>query len=175
MSEPTHDPNLSAVERVLAGLTPSAGTFDRDALMFAAGRRSVRRGWAWPATAAGATAAAAVLAAVLLFGPGPKPEERVVVVEVERQPAPAPDRPNDPAVPVEQAPAAPPASPVRPDTDYLTLRQQVERWGDAGLPSAPPAADEAPARANPFDLPPDVQADPWLRRRTTQSNPGGPL
>jgi hypothetical protein len=51
----------------------------------------------------------------------------------------------------------------------LTVRHAVERWGDAALPSAPPAtAEEAPA-------PPDTGADPWLQRRKALLNPGGPL
>ncbi|HEX5273559.1 MAG TPA: hypothetical protein VFW33_23850 [Gemmataceae bacterium] len=172
MSQPTHDPELNAVERALAALTPSAGTFDRDALMFAAGRRSVRRGWAWPTAAAGSSLAAAVLAAVLLFRPAPAPEVRFIVREVERPPAAAPVPPETPAAPAEESPPSPP---IRPGTDYLTLRQQVERWGDAALPTPPPAAEEGPPRADPFDLPPDVQADPWLRRRMTPPQTGGPL
>ncbi len=175
MSQPTHDSDLTAVERALAGLTPSAGAFDRDALMFAAGRRSVRRGWAWPGAGAGAALAAAVLAAVLLFRPAPEPVVRVVVQEVERPPREVPTRPDETVAIPEETPPAPPTSPLRPQTNYLTLLHQVERWGDAGLPSTPPAAEDGPASANPFDLPPDVRADPWLQRRQSQLNPGGPL
>jgi hypothetical protein len=175
MSESTHDPELSAVERALAGLTPSAGAFDRDALMFAAGRRSVRRGWAWPGAAAGSALAAAVLAVILLLRPAPEPEVRFVVTEIERAPRETPSRPDETvASPAEPRPESP-ASPLRPETGYLTLRHQVERWGEAGLPSAPCSATDSPAIANPFDLPPDIRADPWLQRRTTQLNPGGPL
>jgi hypothetical protein len=176
MSESTHDPDLSAVERSLAALTPSAGAFDRDALMFTAGRRSARRGWAWPGAAACSTLAAAVLAAVLIFRPAPEPVVRVEVVrEVERLPADAPAPPERSPIPVEEAPATPPVSPIPPQGDYLTLRQQVERWGDAALPAAPPAVEDKPVRAGSFELPPDVQVDPWLRRRDPQSHPGGPL
>jgi hypothetical protein len=166
MSEPTHDPDLSAVERALAGLRPSAGTFDRDALLFAAGRRSVRRGWAWPGVAVASTLAAAVLAAVLTFRPAPPRVEHTVYVEVPQQ------LHEDPAPPAIETP---PASSPRPQTDYLTLRRQVERWGDAALPSAPSPAEETTTSDNPFDLPPDVRADPWLQRRTTQPHSGGPL
>jgi hypothetical protein len=166
MSEPTHDPDLSAVERALAGLTPSAGTFDRDALLFAAGQRSVRRGRAWPGIAVVSTRAAAGLAAVLVFRPAPAPVEHTVYVEVPPKPR------DDPAPPAAEAP---PESSPRPQTDYLTLRRQVERWGDAALPSAPPAAEDAPAGDNPLDLPPDVRADPWLQRRTNQPRTRGPL
>ncbi len=107
---------------------------------------------------------------MLIFRPAPEAQVRVVVQYVDRPPAEAPPRPDAPA---EES--APPSSPPSAGADYLTLRQQVERWGDAGLPPAAPATEERPARADPFDLPPDVQADPWLRRRNTQSNTGGPL
>ena len=86
MSQPRNDPSLSAVERALAGLAPSAGALNRDALMFAAGRRSARRGWAWPAATAGSALAAAALAAILLLRPAPPAEVRTVVVEVPQAP-----------------------------------------------------------------------------------------
>jgi hypothetical protein len=61
------------------------------------------------------------------------------------------------------------------EPNYLTARHAVERWGEAGLPTAPLPTEDAPARADPFDLPPDVRADPWLQRREALLNPGGPL
>jgi hypothetical protein len=171
MSQPPHDPDLTAVERALAGLAPSAGTLNRDALMFAAGRQSVRRGWAWPAVAAGSAFAAAVLAAFLLLRP---PTVQTVVVEVPQPPREEPSRPADTAAPSEEP--RPPMSPPSRETDYLTLRHQVERWGDAGLPASRPSAAEAPALDDDWlGLPPGSRVDPWLQRRKTQPNPGGPL
>jgi hypothetical protein len=177
MSEPTHDPGLTALERALAGLVPSSGALNRDALMFAAGRASVRRGWAWPCAAAGATAAALVLGALLLLRPAPEPVVRFVPVPAPPQPSETPTPPDAPSAVGEALAPAPKASPLPPETDYLTARHQVERWGDAGLPHAPiPAADERPApAADPLDLPPDARADPWLQRRKAMLNPGGPL
>ncbi len=71
MSEPP-------VERLMR-FTPDAGSLDRDALLFAAGRASARANRAWVALA-GALAAAQVLTLVLLWprpaapaGPGPAP------------------------------------------------------------------------------------------------------
>jgi hypothetical protein len=161
MSQPRNDPSLSAVERALAGLAPSAGALNRDALMFAAGRASAPRGWGWPC-AAGATLAAAALAVLLFFRPAPEPVVRYV-------PAPA--------APQETAPSPPPAgdslaqdeapvSPPRPGMGYLTLRQQVERWGDAGLPSTPLADDGKPTES------PDAGSGSWLRRRQAVLNTG---
>jgi hypothetical protein len=176
MSQPTHDPALTALERALAGLAPSAEGLNRDALMFAAGRASARRGWAWPCAAATAGAAAVLLAALLLLRPNPPAEVRYVEVPVPPvQPDnPAPAAPDESPEP-EATPAPPPASPLRPEIDYLTLRQQVERWGDAALPRTP-AADEGPAPSGALlDLPPGTGADPWLQRRKAMLNPGGPL
>ena len=176
MSEPTHDPELTALERALAGLAPFAGQFNRDALMFAAGRQSVRRGWAWPGAAAGSALAAAVLGAVLLLCPARDPVERIIVKEVERSPRDTTPAPDLAATTVEEPPPAPAPSPLRPETDYLTLRRQAERWGDAGLPAAPAAVEPQPAAPDPLlGLPPDVRDDRWLQRRTALLNPGGSL
>jgi hypothetical protein len=174
MSEPPHNPDLNAVERALAGLTPSAGAFNRDALMFTAGRASVRRGWGWPCATAGSTLAVLILGALLLFRPTPEPVVHVVFLnspQVEKTPSP----PEAPAPPDE---APPPGStgPLRPETNYLTLRHQVERWGEAGLPNVPsPAADQKPAAPDLLDLPPDLRTDPWLQRRAAMLTSGGPL
>ncbi len=177
MSEPTHNPELTAVERALAGLAPSASGLSRDALMFAAGQRSVRRGWAWPATAAGSALAAAVLGALLLLRPAPAPEVRIIL-----RPIPAPQI-DTPPVPAKEPPElvealpAPKAVPPRPEPNYLTLRQQVERWGDAGLPAPAlsSAEDRRPGPDDRLDLPADLRADPWLQRRTALLTPGGSL
>lgn len=177
MSEPTHDPGLTALERALAGLAPSPGALDRDALMFAAGRASVRRGWAWPCAAAGATVAALLFGALLLLRPEPEPVVRFVPVPAPPRQNETPSPPDAPSA-VGEAPApAPKGSPLPPEPNYLTVRHQVERWGDAGLPRAPiPATDERSMPPNDLlDLPPDVRADPWLQRRKAMLNPGGPL
>jgi hypothetical protein len=165
MSEPTHDPNLTAVERALAGLAPSAGALNRDALMFAAGQRSARRGWAWPGAAIGCAVAAAVLGAILLLRPPPEPVERVVYVAVPIPPREGPPSPGDESGSFVETPSVPQASPPRQDTTYLALRQQAERWGDAG-PAPPPrgAATGQPA---------DVPAAPWFERHSAQLTPGG--
>jgi hypothetical protein len=166
MSQPTHDPELTAVERALAGLAPSAGALDRDGLMFAAGRRSARPGWAWRGAAVASTLAAAVLGALVLLRPEPEP-----VVRIEYRVVPGPHEVAPlPTAPEEVAPPRTPSSP-QPETNYLTLRQQVERWGDAGLPAPRTARtpDERPAAEDPLDW----RADPCLQRRKTLPTPGG--
>jgi len=176
MSEPPHDPDLTAVERALAGLTPSAGQLNRDALLFAAGRRSLRRGWAWPCAATAASLAAAILAALLFLRPEPGTVVRFVPVPsapVETAVSPPDERSSPP-----DGPPTASASPLRPDLDYLTVWHQVERWGDAGLPPTrlAPTSDDRPAAAiDPLDLPPDLQSDPWLQRSKAMLTPGGAL
>jgi hypothetical protein len=173
MSQPRHDADLTPVERALAGLAPSAGAFNRDALMFAAGRASAPRGWGWPCAAAGSALAAAVLAALLFFRPAPETVVRYVPVPAVPQQT-APPSPADDSLASDTAPPAAPASPLPPEVDCLTLRRQMERWGDSGLPGAPPAADDRPPESRDLpDLPPDVRTDGWLQRRRAMLHPGG--
>ncbi len=175
MSESPNDPNLTGVERALAGLAPSLGRLNRDALLFAAGRRSVRRGWAWPCASAASALAATVLAAILIVRP--EPEVRDVVVHDASPPAEVPAAAPEQSSPTDSPPRAS-ASPLRPEPDYLTLWHQVERWGDGGLPPPPvlPTTDERPPPAtDPLDLPPDLRSDPWLQRSKAMLTPGGAL
>jgi hypothetical protein len=172
MSQPPPDPDLSAVEHALSGLAPSAGAFNRDALMFAAGRTSARRGWGWPcATAVSTFAAAASLAALLLLRPAP--------IEVVRYvPAPTPPQetaPRSNEEPPASADTSPSSRPEAPGMASLTLRQRMDRWGDASLPSGATAGDEPRhGTADLLDLPPDVRGERWLQRRTAMLTPGGP-
>jgi hypothetical protein len=65
---PSLSPEEAELERALGGLRPAAPALDRDALMFAAGRASVRTHAAWPWQCA--TAAMVVLVgAFALMGP----------------------------------------------------------------------------------------------------------
>jgi hypothetical protein len=172
MSQPRHDADLTPVERALAGLAPSAGAFNRDALMFAAGRASAPRGWGWRCAAAGSALAAAVVAALLFFRPAPEPVVRYVSVPAAPQPT-APPSPADDSLASDTAPSTP-ASPLPSEGNCLTLRQQMERWGDSGLPGTPPAADDRPPESRDLlDLPPDVRSDGWLQRRQAMLHPGG--
>jgi hypothetical protein len=76
MSAPPDD--LSQFADCLAAVPPDPGRLDRDALLFAAGRASARRGAFWPAAAAALALLSAGLATTLLL----RPPERVEVVRV---------------------------------------------------------------------------------------------
>jgi hypothetical protein len=82
----------------LSGFTPDAGRLDRDALLFAAGRRSARpnRGWM---TLASVLAGTQALSLVLLW-PRPAPPAARFIVPVAAVPAP----PADLAPPTSRAP-----------------------------------------------------------------------
>jgi hypothetical protein len=171
MSQSPHDPDLTAVERALTGLAPSAGAFNRDVLMFAAGRTSARRGWGWLcATAVSTFVAAASLAALFLLRPAPVEVVRYVPVPATPQET-APRSPEEPPVSADGSPSP---RPDAPGTAYLTLHQRLDRWSDAGPPSSATAGDERPrATADLLDLPPDVRGERWLQRRTAMLSPGG--
>jgi hypothetical protein len=138
MSEETPDPELTELERALAGLTPAPGQFDRDRLMFRAGQASApRRGWVWPSATAAFAVLAAVLGVALVNRPTPATIERTVYVEV-----PAPMPPVAPPAPLSPADTGPVAAagrePSHEQTDAARLRNQVLRWGVDALPSPPP-------------------------------------
>jgi hypothetical protein len=110
----------------LAGLTPAVGRFDRDALLYEAGRAAARPGRFWPAAAAALALLQAVTLAVLLPARTvPAVRERIAV-----HPAAGP------------ASSGPPPEEPRPwdgrsGTPYLVLRG---RAADGDLPARP--ADE---------------------------------
>lgn len=110
----------------LARFTPSAAGLDRDALLFAAGRRAARASWFWKA-AAGLLAASHAVTLVVLW---PKPLASVV------------PEASSAAVTLTPEPEPPPAS---PPTDVWTagsrpdVLQQSEPLTTAQfVPSNPP-------------------------------------
>ncbi len=99
---------LNNLARSLARLVPRPAAIDRDALLFEAGKRSVRAPYAWIAVACGMTLIATILAVALLVRPEP-------ATVIRYQPAPV----HAPAsAPVDQAPAiiAPEEKPVEPSS-----------------------------------------------------------
>jgi len=179
MSRNTPEPELTDFERSLAALAPSPARFDRDRLMYEAGRRSVLnqpRRRLWPALAASLAAVAAGQAIALSRPPAPKIVERVVMV---REPTAEPERPDKPApVVILSRRAEPevrrPLSLGEPaDFTYLQLNRRVERFGLDGLPEPLPSplagADIASA--------PPVESPPMLHHRLIDelANFGGPL
>jgi hypothetical protein len=92
----------------LGRFTPSAPGLDRDAILFAAGRRAARGSWLWKA-AAGVLAASQAVTLVVLW-----PKAPAVPVPVEPPPAVAP----------APEPEPPPASPP-PDVWTAGSRPEV--------------------------------------------------
>lgn len=95
-------------EAKLAALAPRAGQFERDRLMFQAGRASLSaapadqsgrhwqsaRRWGWPAAFSGMAALAASLLLVLVTRPAPPVVERIVRVPIEMPRQPDRSEPN---------------------------------------------------------------------------------
>jgi hypothetical protein len=141
MSRFTPEPEMTEFEQPLAALSPSRGAFDRDRLMFEAGRRSAtapsRLAWAWPAVAA--SLAAVVLGQTIALSRRPEPRvvDRLVFVQ---RPAPAPEKPAESVVILSRRADS---SEVRPEhitfpEPGLSLRRQIERHGLEGLPELTP-------------------------------------
>jgi hypothetical protein len=141
MSGETDD--LTPFTQSLANVPPHPGQLDRDALLFAAGRASVRRGAWWAATTAALAALSTVLAVVLVARPP-------TVVEVERivhVPTPAP---HDAPPPDSAGPRDEPTSTV-PSPALVWgsgLRQRVLGDGVGELPQAPWASQSSPPSAD---------------------------
>jgi hypothetical protein len=72
-------PEMTPFEAALAAVGPAPARLDRDALMYAAGRRSVRRDWRWPALA-GVLAVVSLALVTRMIVAGPRVVERIVVV-----------------------------------------------------------------------------------------------
>jgi hypothetical protein len=133
--------DLSGLEKRLAGWVPAPDGLDADALLFAAGRASARRGrsrLAWPAAAL----CLGLLAAGLGVGLARERAERLALARrleqrpAERAPAPrpAPEGPGD----LDHGPLAP--------DSYLAGRRALERDPDGWQP---PRGTTRPAPAVP--------------------------
>lgn len=133
MSRSEHE--LKALEAALSGLTPSAGRFDRDRVLFRAGQKTALRRWLWPAVTAALALFSTGLGAALLLRPGPTVVERIVYL------------PSPPAVkPGEELPGgvaeAPPSW-----SRYYQIRDAVLAHGlDALPPPEPPPSAPPPER-----------------------------
>ena len=133
----THSDNLSELERRLAACTPSAAGLDADAMLFAAGRASVRPGlvrFLWP----GLTAGLAAVVLVLGIWAAVERSERLVLAAQLRQ------LPTAPVPYPSPAPSEPPTTDeVKPSpSSVLAARPALEKGLDA-WPSAPALRPEA--------------------------------
>jgi len=131
---PPHPDDLNDLEQRLAGWQPSAAGLDPDAMLFAAGRASVRPGagrFVWPAVAACLTLLTVSLGVWLRA----ERAERSALARLVQQSAP-----TRTAAP---APAPPPSAEPFPPNGYLTVRRLAESDLDTWLARA----------ASPIDLP----------------------
>jgi hypothetical protein len=142
-TQPDRPDDLTDLERRLAACAPSAEGLDADAMLFAAGRASARRGrLVWPALTAGLAVLSVALGAWLVA-------ERAARLELARQlqqPAPAPAPPT--AAPVAPAAPEPPTANEPPQSSVLAFRQALEKGLDA-WPSAPPSDADPPGPPRP--------------------------
>jgi hypothetical protein len=146
------------LETALRQLTPTPPTFDKDRLLFRAGRAAGRRAYRRLALLAALLGIGIGMAGTYLgmhaLMPEKSPQVRVILVPV---PAPSVEAPS-PRPPEEQpsqksVPAATERSSFSeaffssagPANGYLQLRGLALRWGVEALPTAPPAATDGPA------------------------------
>lgn len=132
MSTPERE--MKAVEAALSGLMPSPGRFDRDRVLFRAGQNAAPFRWLWPCVSTALAIVSVGLSITLALRPGPVVIERIVYRPVEAPVPPSPPQPPD----VELAITEP--YPLRQGPGYYQVRDQVLRWGLAGLPQPPPLA-----------------------------------
>jgi hypothetical protein len=134
--------DLTAFTRALANVPPHQGLLNRDALLFAAGRASARRGPFWPALAGTLGVLSAALLVILLVRPASVVEvERIVYVPT---PVGVEPIPTDPAPPAEDypTPVESPATPVW--VGGSRLGQDVLHLGATAPPSWAPPSSDAP-------------------------------
>jgi hypothetical protein len=134
--------DLNDLERRLSGWRPSAAGLDAGAMLFAAGRTSVRPSamrFVWPAV----TAVAAAVALALGVQLAAERSERLALVQqvhllTRTQPVPA-------AVP---SPVESPSADSLPPNSFLAFHRVLDRGLDAWPAASTPAAP-APANPNP--------------------------
>jgi len=142
----THPDDLKNLERRLAACVPATAGLDADAMLFAAGRASVRPGAsriAW-ASLAGCLAALAAILGVWLAA---EHRERLTLAQQLRDLTPTQPRP--PSLPAEEVPSGSPAPEEPAPNSLFTSRPALEK----GLDAWPPA--DVPRVETPGSVPPD--------------------
>jgi hypothetical protein len=165
MPEPTHDPELAALQAALSRLRPAPDGINVARLLFCAGQASVpRRGWAWPCATAASALLAAALGSVLLLRPVPQRADRLVIVRVETPPPAEPPAARAPAAPGTPAAGAPEEGDREPSrSDYLRLRRGVLANGVEAFPPPAPWPTAGPPNETDtlLDMPRGA-GGPWL-------------
>ena len=142
---------LKKLENALAALTPRPAHFDRDGLLFEAGRRSVRPNPLWWYSTLGMSSVAGLLFFALVLqvrSPG-RPVTQFVDVNrppVPIQPAPAEAFVMPPEMPREMPAALPDEDLPLPPSSYWRMQQTALRVGIERLPTTDPAAGDASPR-----------------------------
>jgi hypothetical protein len=162
MSEQAYHAEIAALENALGTLVPAPGQFNRDQVMFRAGRASVKvRGWLWPAATGAMALAAAVFGGMLALRPEPRPATRIVYVtrEVPKRTPTAPEKPSPNQV-AGSSTRRESAEPPYPQTPYFQMENHLLRWGLDGLPALPPAPPPEPSltREGILEKPADVSS-----------------
>lgn len=130
-THPDRPEDLNALERRLSAWQPDSEGLDADAVLFAAGRASLRRGparFAWPAM----TALLTVLTVILSLKLASERNERLALARRLRGEPPAAPTVN-PSLPpaANTAPAGSPGPDVMPPDSYLASRRALEKGLDA--------------------------------------------
>jgi hypothetical protein len=139
--------DLTAFTHALANVPPDPGQFDRDALLFAAGRAAGRRGGVWPVTAAVLATLSVTLCVALVTRPPTVVEvERIVSIPVE------PDVPGTAPLPVQHDLLTVNKEPPSPSLAEMLRQRQRVLWD--GVPPLPqsdwvsespgPSSDDVP-------------------------------
>lgn len=122
--------DLNALERRLSAWQPESEGLDADAVMFAAGRASVRRGparFAWPAL----TALLTVLTVILSLKLASERNERLALVRRLHEGSAAPSVHPSPLPAANKAPAESSDPEELPPDSYLASRRALEEGLDA--------------------------------------------
>jgi hypothetical protein len=144
-----HSDDLNKLERQLAAWQPAPAGLDADAMLFAAGRASVRTGKAWSVWPI-VSGCLALAVAVLGIGLTAERSERLALLAQLQQ------RPPQAAPGISETPAP---EPLPPDAYLVLLREWEQRPGDwMSWPHTPREAPKHPAATEPPILrawPPD--------------------
>jgi len=137
---------LTPFEQALAALQPLPGALDRDRLMFEAGRSTVPRGgWMWPYATAALVLICTALGGMMLLQRSSRIVERIVYIPLSPGESQSVATNPPQTVPSDEAMVARASQEDwPPQPGYLSVRQQVLRWGADALPIPPVSSAAEP-------------------------------